>query len=223
MTGVLYCVATPIGNLEDITLRALRILSEVDKIAAEDTRHTLRLLNHYNLKKTLISYHAHNRMARAPQLIKLLAQGEKIALVSNAGTPGISDPGHHLVELAHLSGVQIVPIPGPSAVTAAFSISGLSGSGFIFCGWLSPKKGRRRNELSRLKEEKRTLIFYEAPHRLVSTLKDMEEIMGNRHLIIARELTKKYEEVMRGEICALREQISAGRIRGEFTLVLKGI
>ncbi len=222
MAGVLYCVATPIGNLEDITLRALRILKEVDRIAAEDTRHTLRLLNHYKLKKPLISYHSHNKSGRAPLLVQLLSQGEKIALVSNAGTPGVSDPGQHLVRLVCLAGIPVVPIPGPSAVTTAFGISGLSGGGFLFYGWLSPKKGRRRNELARLKDEKKAVIFYEAPHRLASTLKDIEEVMGNRFLVIARELTKKYEEIMRGEICTLAEQVSARNLKGEFTLVLEG-
>src|SRR5256714_6269217 len=188
--GCLYLVGTPIGNLEDITLRALRILKEVDQIACEDTRHTQKLLTHYDVHKPLVSYHEHNELTRAPELVVALEQGAKIALVSDAGTPGISDPGHRLVTLCLRHHIPVVPIPGPSALVAALAASGLPTEEFLFIGFLPPRAGARRKALDALKAESRTLIFYEAPHRVVETLADATEILGPRPAVIAPEVTQ---------------------------------
>ena len=220
--GILYIVSTPIGNLEDITFRAVRILEEVDIIAAEDTRVTRKLLARYEIRTLLRSYHQYNRFKQADKLLKLITEGRKIALVSNAGTPGISDPGCHLVNLALGKGVSVVPIPGPAALITAISASGFPGTNFIFYGWLSPKSGRRKNELRGLEGEERTLVFYESPHRLVRAMKDMEEILGDRFMVICRELTKKFEEILRGRISELIAVLEQGKVRGEFTLILRG-
>jgi 16S rRNA (cytidine1402-2'-O)-methyltransferase len=218
--GCLYVVSTPIGNLEDITLRAVRILKGADLIAAEDTRLTRRLTAHYGIKTPLRSYYQYNRLRQADKLLRLLAEGRKIAIVSNAGTPGISDPGSHLVRLALEKGIQVVSIPGPTALIAALSISGLSGTNFVFYGWLSPKGGRRKRELKSLEGETRTIIFYEAPHRLLRMMRDVLEVLGDRDVVIGRELTKKFEEVLRGRVSELIAVFEERKPRGEFTLIL---
>lgn len=222
MSSCLYLVATPIGNLEDITLRALRILKEVDIIAAEDTRQTAKLLNHYDIKKPMISYHEHNKKSKGEEIIRLLLDGKSVALVSDAGMPSISDPGEDLVRLCIENTIEVVPIPGPSASLTALSVSGLSTSQFAFIGFL-PVKGKERNEiLEKLANEEKTMILYEAPHRLMSTLKDLREYMGNRRISISRELTKKFEETIRCNLDEAIEEFSTRNIKGEFVLVLEG-
>lgn len=220
--GVLYLCATPIGNLEDITLRALRVLREVDLIAAEDTRHTRKLLNRYGIKKPMLSYHEHNRRQRGGELLARLLAGQKIALVADAGMPGISDPGADLVSLALAEGIPVVPIPGPNAALTALVVSGLPTSSFCFEGFLPAAAGPRRRRLEELKKEKRTMIFYEAPHRLLKTLADMLEILGDRPVAVARELTKLHEEVWRGTLAGALEYFGQHPPRGEFTLVVGG-
>jgi len=222
MSSCLYLAATPIGNLEDITLRALRILKEVDIIAAEDTRQTAKLLNHYDIKKPMISYHEHNKKSKGEEIIKLLMDGKTVALVSDAGMPSISDPGEDLVRLCIENSIEVIPIPGPSASLTALSISGLPTSRFVFVGFL-PVKGKERNEiLEKLANEEKTMILYEAPHRLMSTLKDLREYMGNRRISISRELTKKFEETIRCNLDEAIEEFSTRNIKGEFVLVLEG-
>lgn len=222
MSSCLYLVATPIGNLEDITLRALRILKEVDIIAAEDTRQTAKLLNHYDIKKPMISYHEHNKKSKGEEIIKLLLDGKSVALVSDAGMPSVSDPGEDLVRLCIENSIEVVPIPGPSASLTALSISGLSTSQFVFIGFL-PVKGKERNEiLEKLANEEKTIILYEAPHRLIDTLKDLRSFVGNRRISISRELTKKFEETIRCNLDEAIEEFSTRNIKGEFVLVLEG-
>src|SRR6202022_2521311 len=218
--GCLYLVATPIGNLEDITLRAIRILKEADVIACEDTRHTQKLLNHYGIKKEMVSYHEHHELTRSPELVIELEQGAKIALVSDAGTPGISDPGHRLVTLCLRHHIPVVPIPGPSAFVAALAASGLPTEEFLFVGFLPARAGARRKALDALKAEARTLIFYEAPHRVVETLSDAAEILGPRPGVIAREITKVHEEFLRGPLPELLETVRKRAPRGEITLLI---
>jgi len=219
-TGCLYLVATPIGNLEDITLRAIRILKEADIIACEDTRQTQKLLHHYGIRKEMVSYHEHNELTRSPELAIELEQGAKIALVSDAGTPGISDPGHRLVTLCLRHHIPVVPIPGPSALVAALAASGLPTEEFLFIGFLPPRAGARRKALDALKAESRTLIFYEAPHRVVETLADATEILGPRPAVIAREVTKIHEEFLRGPLAELLESARKRAPRGEITLLI---
>jgi 16S rRNA (cytidine1402-2'-O)-methyltransferase len=219
-TGCLYLVATPIGNLEDITLRAIRILKEADIIACEDTRQTQKLLQHYGIRKEMVSYHEHNELTRSPELAIELEQGAKIALVSDAGTPGISDPGHRLVTLCLRHHIPVVPIPGPSALVAALAASGLPTDEFLFVGFLPPRAGARRKALDALKAEARTLIFYEAPHRVVETLADATEILGPRPAVIAREVTKIHEEFLRGPLAKLLESARKRAPRGEITLLI---
>ena len=219
-TGCLYLVATPIGNLEDITLRAIRILKESDVIACEDTRHTQKLLQHYGIRKELVSYHEHNELTRSPELVIELEQGAKIALVSDAGTPGISDPGHRLVTLCLRHHIPVVPIPGPSALVAALAASGLPTEEFLFVGFLPPRSGARRKALDAVKTEARTLIFYEAPHRIVETLSDASDILGPRPAVIAREVTKIHEEFLRGPLPELLESARKRAPRGEITLLI---
>ncbi len=218
--GCLYLVATPIGNLEDISLRALRILREADLIACEDTRQTQKLLAHYDIHKRLESYHEHNEMTRAPELIIELEQGARIALVSDAGTPAISDPGHRLVTLSLRHGIPVVPVPGPSALVAALAASGLAIEEFTFVGFLPARAGERRKALRALESEPRTLVYYEAPHRLVDSLADALEILGNRHAVIAREVTKMYEEFLRGHLEDLLPELRRKTPRGEITVLL---
>lgn len=220
--GCLYLVATPIGNLEDITLRALRVLKEVDLIACEDTRQTQKLLNHYGLQKRTASYHEHNEMTRAAELIVDLEQGARIALVSDAGMPGISDPGYRLITLAIRHQVPVVPVPGASAVVAALVASGLPSDAFQFGGFLPAKRGPRRNELERIRDAQHTHIYYEAPHRIVQTLEDVVAVLGgSRHVVVAREVTKVHEEFLRGRADEVLEQLRARpTVKGEITLLI---
>ena len=218
----LYVVATPIGNLEDITLRALRVLKEVDLIACEDTRQTRRLLEHYGIQTRTISYHEHNEMTRAAELIVNLEQGTRLALVSDAGMPSISDPGYRLITLAIRHHVPVVPVPGASAFVAALAASGLPTDSFKFNGFLPAKKGQRRNELENVRDAPRTVIYYEAPHRIIETLEDVAAVMGgSRHVVIAREVTKLHEEFLRGRADEVLEQLrDRGEVKGEITLLI---
>jgi 16S rRNA (cytidine1402-2'-O)-methyltransferase len=220
--GTLYIVSTPIGNLEDITLRALRILKEVDLIAAEDTRNTGLLLKHFGIQKPLTSYFEGNEQKKKEFILSRLKQGNRIALVSDAGTPGISDPGFRLIQTAIENQIPIVPIPGPSAVITALSVSGLPTDSFLFKGFLPHKSNKRRDLLNQLKEVKETLIFYESPHRLTETIKDILEILGDREIVLTRELTKIYEEILRGKMSEVQNQITERKLKGEITLILSG-
>jgi len=221
MSGTLWIVATPIGNLEDITLRAIRILREADRIACEDTRQTRKLLDHFGIATPSISYHEHNESARAAELVAELEAGHNIALVSDAGTPLINDPGYRLVAMAREHGVTVSPVPGPSAILAALSASGLPTDAFEFLGFLPPKSGRRRHILEERAASEATLVFYETPHRIVESLEDIAAVLGRRPVVLARELTKLHEEFLRGTAAELHEELS-GRpsIRGEFTLMI---
>lgn len=223
MPGILYIVATPIGNLEDITLRALRVLKEVDFIAAEDTRHSLKLLNHYDIEKPLLSYWSEREKVRSEEIINLIKAGKTVALISDAGTPGISDPGAVLIRRAIEEGITIVPVPGPSALIAALSVSGLPTEEFSFFGFLPPKKSERLRKLEELKFEKRTLVFYEAPHRLLETVEDFIEVFGGeRRVALFKELTKIHEQVMRGSLQEVYSRLSGSVIAGEYVIVLEG-
>ena len=220
--GTLYIVGTPIGNLEDMTFRAVRILQGVDAIAAEDTRHTGKLLHHFQITTPQVSYHEHNRITRTGELVERLQQGQAIALVSDAGMPGISDPGYELVKACVEAGLTVVPIPGCSAVVAALTASGLPSDRFVFEGFLPAKPKDRRAHLEQLKSESRTLVFYEAPHRLRQTLQDLLMLGGDRAIVLARELTKLHEEFWRGTIAEAVDQYRDREPMGEFTLVLAG-
>ena len=221
-TGVLYIVATPIGNLEDITLRALRILKTVDLIAAEDTRHTRKLLTHYDIATPLTSYHDHSESTKAPVLVETLLAGKNIALVSDAGTPCISDPGYRLVKSAVEADIPVVPIPGPSMLTALMSVGGLPTDRFAFEGFLPAKQGQRHRALRELRHEERTLIFYESPHRLLRTLADLAQIFGDRRVVVGRELTKQFEEILRGHISVVLGTFHNRPVKGEVALVVEG-
>jgi 16S rRNA (cytidine1402-2'-O)-methyltransferase len=219
--GTLYIVATPIGNLEDITLRALRILKEVDEIACEDTRHTRKLLSHFEISKPLVSYFQHNQRARSPQILEKLKSGANIALVSDAGTPGISDPGAFLVEQAIQEGVSVVPIPGVSAVISSLCAAGLPTDRFYFHGFLPLKPGKRRGVLKNLKTTAATLAFYESGRRLTGLFKDLVEVYGEKAKgVIARELTKIYEEFLRGSLRELADQIPHEGLKGECVVLV---
>lgn len=220
--GILYICPTPIGNLEDITLRTLKVLEKVDLIAAEDTRRTLKLLNYYEIKKPLTSYHEHNKVEKGQVLIEKLKKGMNIALVTDAGMPGISDPGEDIIRLAIENQVEIVALPGASAFITGLVLSGLSTEKFVFEGFLPSKKKDRRGELEKLIEEKRTIILYEAPHRLLDLLKDIEAILGNRRIAIARELTKIHEEVFRGYTLEAIQNFEKDKPRGEFVIIIEG-
>ena len=220
MSGKLYLLATPIGNLEDITIRALKILKEVDLIAAEDTRHTLGLLNHFEISKPLISYYKEIEKEKSKVLIQKLLDGRNIALVSDAGTPGISDPGEEVVKLAIENNIEIIPIPGACAFVNALIASGMSTREFAFIGFLSANKKERKDKLEELKYETKTLIFYEAPHKLKSSLETMLEVLGERRIVLARELTKMHEEFIRTSLSTYIEQI--GDIKGEFVVIVEG-
>src|ERR1700691_1695759 len=217
-TGCLYLVATPIGNLEDITLRALRVLKEADLIACEDTRQTQKLLQHHGIHKEMVSYHEHNELTRAPELVIQLEEGAQVALVSDAGTPVVSDPGHRLVVLSLRHHIPVVPIPGPSAFVAALAASGLPTEEFLFVGFLPSRAGARRKAIDALKAEPRTIVLYEAPHRLVETLADAADILGSRPAVVAREVTKIHEEFLRGSLVELRGAARKRAPRGEITL-----
>jgi 16S rRNA (cytidine1402-2'-O)-methyltransferase len=222
MSGTLYVVATPIGNLEDITQRALRVLQEVDLIAAEDTRRTRVLLERYQIDKPLTSLYDHNEAQKAPALIRKLEEGGNLALVSEAGTPLISDPGYRLVQLAIARSITVVPIPGASAAVAALTVSGLPPDRFVFEGFLPKKPGRRHRRLEALQDEPRTLVFYESPRRVGELLQAMQTLWGNRRIAVARELTKKFEEILRGTITEVQAQLAERPPLGEVTLVVEG-
>jgi 16S rRNA (cytidine1402-2'-O)-methyltransferase len=221
MLGRLYVVATPIGNLEDITYRAVRVLREVDLIACEDTRQTRKLLDHYGIQKPAVSYHEHNETERAEELAERLREGAAIALVSDAGAPLVSDPGYRLVRAAIESGIAVYPIPGPSAVVAALSASGLPTDSFRFAGFLPHKPGQRMKALESIADERATVIFYEAPHRILESLEAVEQTLGDRPVVVARELTKIHEEFLRGTAAEIRAEL-AGRdsVKGEITLLI---
>ena len=220
--GTLYVVSTPIGNLEDITLRAVRVLKEADQIACEDTRQTQKLLNHYGISTHTVSYHEHNELTRAPELVLDLEGGARVALVTDAGMPGISDPGFRLISLAIRHHIPVVPIPGASAFLAALVASGLPTDSFRFSGFLPPKSGQRRHMLESVKVSPRTQVFYEAPHRVKEAVEDVVEILGaERQLVIAREVTKIHEEFLRGRAGEVLEVLKArGDIKGEITLLI---
>lgn len=220
--GILYLVATPIGNLEDITLRAIRTLGEVDLIAAEDTRETIKLMNHFGIKKPLTSYHEHNKIVKGAQLVEQMLKGKTVALTTDAGTPGISDPGEELIKMALESGIDVTMVPGPSAVIVGAVLSGLGAGRFVFEGFIPVAKRQREQRLKHLEDEARTIVLFEAPHRLGRTLKDLRSTLGNRNIAIARELTKQHEEVIR---CTLDEAIQRYETynpRGEYVLVIEG-
>lgn len=218
--GKLYIVATPIGNLEDITYRAINILQTVDIIAAEDTRHTLKLLNHYNISKHLISYHRHNEEEKSEDLISKLKEGKNIALVSDAGTPGICDPGEEIIYKSIEEGIQVIPIPGACAFVNALICSGLSTDTFLFLGFLPLNKKNRKHKLQQIQQSHQTAIIYEAPHKLQSTLKDLQEVIGERKVVIARELTKIHEEFIRGNIQEILEITKEAK--GEMIILIEG-
>lgn len=217
---MLYIVSTPIGNLKDITFRAVETLKNVDLIAAEDTRHTQILTRHYQIDTPLTSYFEHNQFSKGEYLLKLLKDGKDIALVTDAGTPGISDPGYRLINLAKENNIPLAVVPGPTALIAALTLSGLAADRFVFEGFLPVKSAARRKKLESLKEEKRTIVFYESPHRLLKALKDIEEVWENPVIVCARELTKKFEEVKKGSAQKLREHFTKVEPKGEFVLLV---
>ncbi|WP_296646093.1 16S rRNA (cytidine(1402)-2'-O)-methyltransferase [Romboutsia sp. 13368] len=222
MSGKLYICPTPIGNLEDMTYRTVRILNEVDLIAAEDTRHSIKLLNHFEISKPLTSYHEHNKDSKGGYLINKLLDGENIALISDAGMPGISDPGEDIIKQAIENNIEIEVLPGATASITALVGSGLETSKFAFEGFLDRDKKVRRNQLEELKEERRTIIFYESPHRLKDTLKDMLKVLGNRKIAVNREITKKYQEIIREDIETVINIFNEKEIKGEFVLIVEG-
>ena len=222
MTGTLYLVATPIGNLGDVTTRMTEILQQVALIAAEDTRRTGRLLQHLGFKTQMVSYHDHNERRKWPQLIETLEAGEDVAVVSDAGTPGIADPGWHVVREAIARDIDVIPIPGPTALISALIVSGLPVHRFVFEGYLPRKSGQRRRRIEELRNEERTMIFYETPHRIVVTLEEMSEILGERRASISRELTKQHEETLRGTLSELLETAKTRSLKGEFVMVVAG-
>lgn len=219
---ILFIVATPIGNLKDITFRAIDTLKEVDLIACEDTRHTKKLLFHYGISTPTTSYFEHNKIKKAEYLVKLLKEGKKVALVSDSGTPGISDPGYKIINLAIKNEIQITVIPGPCAFVSALVLSGLPTDSFVFHGFLSFKSSKRRRQLESLRHEKRTIILYESPHRLVKALADILNLLGDREVVIVRELTKVFEEVLRLRVSVAIEHFRKSLPRGEFIVMIKG-
>lgn len=222
MEGMLYICATPIGNLKDITLRCLETLKEVDLIASEDTRHTLKLLNHYEIKTHLESYHEHNKQTKGLKLIEMLKEGKNIALVSDAGMPGICDPGEDLIKMCYENNIRVTVLPGATASVTALILSGIKSRSYCFEGFLPSNKKVRREILEKLKLETRTCIIYEAPHNLISTLKELYEILGNREIAIIKEITKKYENVLKGEIEEILEYFEKNQPKGEYVIVLAG-
>jgi len=222
MPGTLYLVATPIGNLEDITLRALRTLKECDLVAAEDTRHTGNLLKHFGISRPLLSYFQFNEAKRSEEIISRLKHGEKVALVTDAGSPGISDPGERVVRAAIIAGLRVEPVPGPSALVAALTASGLPADEFHFIGFLPHKSGQRRNRLDRLKAIEGTLVFYESPYRVEKLLRELAEILPERQTVLARELTKKFEQFLRGTPEQLLVEIQRRVLKGEFVVLVAG-
>lgn len=222
MAGILYIVGTPIGNLGDMSPRAVETLSQVDFIAAEDTRVTLKLLNHFDIKKPMISYFEHNRREKGEVIVGRILAGETCALVTDAGMPAVSDPGEDLVRLCHESGIQVQSVPGPTAFATAVALSGMSVGRFTFEGFLSMNKVSRREHLESIKDEKRTMVFYEAPHKLSATLKDLYETLGNRELAIVREITKIHEEVIRTDLESAAEKYAEDKLKGEIVLIISG-
>lgn len=220
---MLYVCGTPIGNLEDITLRVLRVLKEVDLIAAEDTRQSVKLLNHYNIKTPLTSYHEHNKDTKGPQLIAMLKDGKDIAIVTDAGMPGISDPGEDLIRLCYQNNVEVTIVPGATAVITALVLSGLNARSYIFEGFLPKNKKQRKEVLKRASNETRTIVFYEAPHHLLDTLEEIFESCGNRNTAVIRELTKKHETVERGALFDIIEHFKVNPPKGEFVIVVEGV
>ena len=220
--GKLYICPTPIGNLEDITLRTLRILREVDIIACEDTRHSLRLLNHYEIKKPLTSYHEHNIREKGQELIQKLIEGNNIAIITDAGMPGISDPGADLIKLSIEEDIEVVVLPGATASITALVASGLNTRKFVFEGFLPSKKKDRIKALETLVNEKRTIIFYESPHRVINSMEDMLEVLGNRNIAVVRELTKHYEEILRGNFETALKRFNQDVVKGEFVIIVEG-
>jgi 16S rRNA (cytidine1402-2'-O)-methyltransferase len=220
--GILYIVSTPIGNMEDITLRALRILKEVRLIAAEDTRRTGLLLKHFDIQSPLTSYFQGNELKKMETILSRLEQGDSVALVSDAGTPGISDPGFRLVQNAIQRQIPVVPIPGPSAVITALSVSGLPTDSFLFIGFFPHKLKKRRDILKQLESHRETVICYESPYRISESLKDILDILGDREIVLTRELTKAYEEVLRGKVSEIQDRIGKRILKGEITLVISG-
>jgi 16S rRNA (cytidine1402-2'-O)-methyltransferase len=218
--GTLYVVATPIGNLEDITLRALRVLKEVGLVACEDTRRTRTLLTHFGIHVPVTSYFEHNKLAKGPAILKTLREGKSVALVTDAGTPGISDPGFLLVREAREAGSPVVPVPGPSAVVAALSAAGIPADSFVFGGFLPVKPGKRIHRLEALRDLEMTIVCYESPHRILAALGAIGQVFGQAEIVVARELTKQFEEIVRGTPETLRVRFAAGTVRGEFTLVI---
>jgi len=221
--GTLFLVATPIGNLEDITARALRVLREADVVAAEDTRHTRRLLQHFGIEARLVSLHEHNERAQAGPLVTRMEAGENVALVTDAGSPGIADPGYPVVRAAVAAGVRVESVPGPSAVITALQISGLPTDAFVFAGFLPPKSGARRRRLEELSGHRETVVAFESPHRIEACLADLEDVWGERPIALARELTKLHEQVLRGPAREVRAALKDEWKRGEFVLVLGGL
>jgi len=220
MSGTLYVVATPIGNLEDLSLRALRVLKEVEVVACEDTRRTRALLSHYDIHKPTVSYYEHNKVVRGPQIVRQLLEGASIALVTDAGTPGISDPGFRLVREARAAGVSVVPVPGPAAVVTALSAAGVPADRFFFDGFLPVKPGKRLNRLRALKELETTIVLYESPHRIVAALQAIADVFGDVEMVVARELTKQFEEIVSALPAAHLERLGSREVRGEFTVVI---
>lgn len=222
MHCTLYIVPTPIGNLEDITLRAVRILQEVDTIVCEDTRQTIKLLSHLKISKPLISFYTQNQLKRIPQIISILKDGKNIALVSDCGTPAVSDPGYYLIKEALENNINVVPLPGPCALITAVIASGLPTDSFIFLGFLKRKTGKMRKELEEVKSLEKTIIFYESPHRILKTLETCKEVFGeNANVVLARELTKKFEEFIRGSLKEVAEQMQKREILGEFVVMIE--
>ena len=221
-SGILYICGTPIGNLDDITLRCLNVLKKVDLIAAEDTRHTKILLNHYQIRKPSTSYHKYSKEKKVEHILQLLQEGKKIALLSDAGMPGICDPGYEIIRKAIENSITIIPIPGVSALTTALVVSGFALERFVFEGFVPRKKGEKRRFFLNLKDEERTIVFYETPHRIKDTLNTLKEVMGDRRIVIARELTKKFEEIIRGKLSSVADSLNNREIKGEITLVLEG-
>jgi 16S rRNA (cytidine1402-2'-O)-methyltransferase len=219
-SATLYIVATPIGNLEDMTYRAVRILGEVDLIAAEDTRHSLKLLNHFGISKPMTSYFDHNQQFKGERILNALRQGKSVALISDAGTPCVSDPGYQLVRDAVAENIPVIPIPGACAAVAALSAAGLPTDAFTFAGFPPSRKGKRRSFLADLATLPGTLVLYEAPHRTEDTLRDIREVLGERRIVVARELTKIYEELVRGSVSEVIDRVEQGKVRGEVVILV---
>lgn len=217
---MLYIVATPIGNLGDVTQRALEVLRSVDVIACEDTRHTRKLLFHYEITKPLVSYYEHNKISKGQYLLQLLHNDKNVALVSDSGTPGISDPGFHIVRLALENGIKVIPLPGPSAITAALSVSGIPADRFIFQGFLPQKNGARKKLLQKLRSYKKAIVLYESPYRIQKLLGQIQEVFGDVELAVVREISKKFEEIINSRVTNLISHFSKNRARGEFVIII---